>query len=119
MAKKYNGYKFPGGVIGFPRQVIKSDAYRHIKPNARALMIELQNVWRPTEPAIHFSVRRAAKILSISPNTANKAFNELEDHGFITLYCECNWFNGKAREWKLNWCYYAGREPTNEYLSWA
>ena len=119
MAKNSNAYKHPGGVIGFPRCVLRSDAYKSLNSNARALMFELQNVWRPFEPAIHFSVRRAAVNLSVSPNTANRAFNELREHGFISIDKECDWFNGKAREWKLNWLSNNGSEPTNEWMNWV
>jgi len=81
-------------------------------------MLHLQDVWKPHEPVIHYSVARAAKILGVSKGTACKAFDELEEHGFIQMAEECNWFNGKAREWRLTWQASYGREPTNEWRSW-
>lgn len=118
MASKMN-YKHQGGVIGFPRMALRSKAYTDMSPKARALMFELQDIWRPTQPAIHYSVRRAAKRMSISPNTANRAFHELLDHGFISLAKGHDWFNGKACEWNLNWLSNNGREPTNEWMNWV
>ena len=118
MAKTSPNYKHPGGVIGFPRNVLRSDAYGSLSTNARSLMLVLQDVWRPCEPSIHYSVRRAAEHLNVSKNTANRAFNELREHGFITLDTEYDWFNGKARVWKLNWLSNNGREPTNEWMNW-
>lgn len=118
MAANKKSYKFPGGVIGFPRQVLRSPAYRNISTNARALMFELQDVWRPHEPNLHYSVRRAAKALGVANNTAGNAFRELVDHEFIRCVDESDWFNGKARTWRLNWLANNGREPTNEWMQW-
>jgi len=118
MAKRSNSYKFPGGVIGFPREVLRSEPYKTLKPVSRALMFELQDIWKPYEPEVHFSVRRAAKKLLVSDNTANRAFKELTEHGFITCTEECNWFNGKARVWRLNWLSNNGKEPNYEWKNW-
>lgn len=112
MSKKSN-YRHPGGVIALPRQMIRSDAYKHLSTNARALMILLQDVWRPFEPAVHYSVRRAGENLNISRNTAAKAFLELTDHGFITCVEQSDWLNGKARVYKLTWVSPNGGAPSN------
>jgi len=119
MATIFKAYKYPGGVIGFPRIVLRSTAFKSLNSNARALMLEFQDFWRPHEPAIHFSVRRAANLLNISPNTACRAFKELEEHGFITLKEESNWLNGKARVYILNWLPRGNKEPTNEWMNWS
>ena len=119
MAKnKSSGYKHPGGVIGFPRIVLRSEAYRDLSTNARALMLELQDVWRPMEPKTHYSTRRASKALGIAHGSAAKAFKELAEHFFIKCVGESDWFNGKAREWSLTWLSYNGREPSNDWQSW-
>ena len=119
MAKKAKSYVHPGGVIGFPRCVLRSSAYRDLNTNARALMLELQDVWRPHEPGLHYSVRRAAEALGIAIGTAGNAFSELADHGFIKCVCESDWFNGKAREWRLTWLSYNGKEPSNDWMVWV
>ena len=121
MPKKKNSeqyYKYPEGVIGFPRRVLRSDAYADLPLRARSLMPELQDVWRPHEPCIHYSVRRAAKKLNIAVNTANKAFVDLVEHGFIVCIDDYDWYNGKARVWRLTWLTNNKSEPTEEYLQW-
>lgn len=111
-------YKYPGGYLAFPRQVVRSPAYKNLKPNARSLMIELQDVWRSNDPIIHFDVRRAAKLLNISTGSVSIAFNQLKEHGFIRCASESNWVNGMAREWLLTWTPNNGREPLNDFFTW-
>ena len=118
MAKKNKSYSHPGGVIGFPRYALRSDAYRDLSVTARALMFELQDVWRPRELGLHYSVRRAAEALGVANGTAANAFSELDDHGFVKCVCESDWFSGMAREWRLSWLSYNGKEPSNEWMEW-
>ena len=120
MAKrKQPRYTHPGGVLGVPRRVIRSPAYRDLSLAARCLMLELQDVWQPSEPVIHYSSRRAATALNKATNTAALAFNELSEHGFIQCIDDDDWFNGKARTYRLAWLPNDGREPTNEWMSWS
>lgn len=119
--RKPRKYKYPGGVLGVPREVLRSEAYLDMPLPARNLMLHLQDVWKPHEPVIHYSVRRAAEILRVGIGTAAKAFNVLEEHGFIRMAEESVWNGGKsskAREWHLSWLTSHGREPTNEWKYW-
>jgi len=116
MAKKRNySSTWKNGVLAIPRDVIRSEAYLDMCLPARQLMLHLQDVWKPHEPVIHYSVARAAKILGVSTGTACKAFNELIEHGFIQVDEYSDWANGKAREWRLTWLTSSRREPTNEW----
>jgi len=117
-SKRKRQYKWKGGVLGFPREVIRSKAYKDMSSNAKALMPHLQDVWKPHEPIIHYSNRRVVDILGVSAGTACKVFKELEDHGFIQMIEEGDWLNGKAREWRLTWLTSNEKEPTNEWKSW-
>jgi len=104
-----------------PREIIRSEAYLDMSLPAKQLMLHLQDVWKPHEPIIHYSVRRAATVLGVSIGTASKAFKELEEHGFIRMAEESIWYGGrssKAREWRLTWLTSNGREPTNQWMSW-
>ena len=115
MVKVNGAFKYKQGVIGFPREVIRSDAFLKLKPAAKALMMILQDVWRPHEPNVHFSVRRAGDRLNVSKNSAAVAFKELLQAGFIVCAEESDWLNGKARVWRLTWVPIKGKEPTNEW----
>ena len=118
MSKKTKYYKHPGGVIGFPRIVVRSKAYADLSCVARSLMIELQDVWNPYAKSIHFSVRRASKKMNVGISTACRAFKELESHGFIVCTSDYVWYNGKAREWILTWLSSNGSEPKNLWVVW-
>ncbi len=119
MAARRTRYKQPGGVLGFPRQVLRSPAYRDLPLAARCLMLELQNVWQPSEPEVHFSVRRAAVTLGISMSTASRAFIQLIEHGFIRNVGASNWIEGQARTYVLTWLPNNGREPSNDWQNWS
>ena len=119
MSKQFKNFRYPGGMICFPRQVHRSVAYKDLSTKARALMFDLQDVWRPGESDLHYSVRRAAQSLGVANGTAGNAFKELIDHGFIRCVDESDWFNGKARVWRLNWIVNRGKEPTNEWMEWG
>ncbi len=110
-------FKRKGGVIALPRDLLRSDAYRALQLPARCLLIELQDVWSFDRPIIHYSARRAAEALNVSPKTAARAFTELTEAGFIVMAGESDWLNGKAREYKLTWLPTNGREPTDEWAS--
>jgi len=112
-------YKQPGGVIGFPRRVLRSPAYRDLSLMARCMMLELQDVWSPANPVVHYSTRRAAESLSVSVAGASRAFKELRDHGFVKTAEESDWLNGKARVYALTWLPNGSREPTNEWQAWS
>lgn len=115
-ALKAKHFRWPGGVLGTPRQLIRSSAYRALSPEARCLLIELHDVWQPDKP-IHFSTRRLREALGISQTGAVRAFREALELGFVRLANESDWLNGKAREWILTWMPYNGREPTADWIS--
>ena len=118
MGKRKQTYTHPGGVLAVPRQVIRSPAYRDMTLPARCLMLELQDVWKPSEPVIHYSSRRAAKTLGRAAGTGALALKDLAEHGFIEIVDDASWFNGKARTYRLTWLANNGREPTNEWMKW-
>lgn len=118
MGKRKTRYTHPGGVLGVPRRVLRSPAYRDLSLPARCMMLELQDVWKPSEPDVHYSTRRAATALNASMGTASRVFHELVDHGFIERVGASDWLNGKARTYRLTWLSHDGREPTNEWMQW-
>ena len=118
MAKKVK-YRHPGGVIGFPRAVLRSEAFDDLSSHSKALMLILQDVWKPPhEPTVHYSVRRVAKKLRVSMATASRVLKELRTHGFIRCIDESDWSNGQARTYRLTWLEFNGREPSNDWAEW-
>lgn len=122
MGKKlslHKKYKHEGGFVGLPRRVFISPAYRNLSLAARCLLDELQEIYRPQRNGrIALSVERAASRLGVSFKTASNAFYELVEHGFIEHTHDANWMRGQAREWRLTYEIYRGREPTDDWKDW-
>ncbi|PJK14484.1 helix-turn-helix domain-containing protein [Lysobacteraceae bacterium NML07-0707] len=63
---------------------MQTPAWQTLSPAARALLLELRALYRPSEANVVFlSVREAAKRLGISQKPTEKAFKELEARGWI------------------------------------
>ena len=80
----------------------ESPAFRDLTMTARCLLIEFLNVYRPGRNGeLSISTRKASARLSVSENTAIKAYRALSEHGFLILTNHENWIQGKAREFEL------------------
>ncbi len=118
MAKKNRlPFDSAGGVVTIQKRLISSPAYLDLCAQAKALIPLLQQHWRHDKP-VDYGLREAARLIPCSRKLASRAFNELDDSGFI----ECvgtSLFNSrdgsKARQWRLTWLPYNGRAPTNEW----
>lgn len=123
MAKRkanHKHFKHEGGFIGLPRRVFESPAYRDLSLSARCLLDEMQSLHRPQRNGrIGFSITTACERLSITYKTASKAFEELQSHGFIDCMMTANSFGAKAREWRLTYEPYQGKEPTDDWINWT
>jgi hypothetical protein len=66
---------------------METSAWRALSPHAQALYPWLKLEWRGPETnnngAIRLSVRQAAECLGCNPNTAAKAFRDLQAKGFL------------------------------------
>lgn len=71
------------------RQVMDSAAYKALSCPAKALIPRLKLEWKGPRAnnngKIMFSVRQAADALGVSPDTAAKAFYDLQTKGFIVV----------------------------------
>src|SRR5262249_25330582 len=81
-------------------------AWQSLDGNARALYIEMARRYRgpnSTNGRIPFSVREAAVLLHVVPDTAARAFNALMERGFIriTRNSKINVEERASREWLL------------------
>ena len=116
--KKRVTFKRKEGVVGIPRIMIRSKAYKCLSGKSAKLITVLQDVYNPNEYVVHYSTKRAEEAMQMSHPTVCKAFQELMDKGFIELIGLHDWMNGKAREWRLTWLPFNGREPTDEWQFW-
>ncbi len=64
---------------------IRSEAYRSLSPEARALLVEFRALYTGRENRIFMSVRQIRERLGIGQANAQRARDELLDRGFIRL----------------------------------
>jgi hypothetical protein len=118
MVKKPNqrAFKHPGGVACLPRLVLQSEEYRTLTHKARALLIEFQNIWTERRNGyLSISHRNAMRLLNCTSDTVTKAFEELERKRFLIRWDESSYQNRKAREYKISFQPFNGREPLHEW----
>ena len=116
MPKQKPKYDRAGQFFRIYREWFESDAYRELNCRERCLLHELQAKYIPgRNEDVFLSIRDSAERLIIHPDTACKAFYRLEELGFIKLTKGELWQQKRAREWRLTFESYRGREPTDEW----
>ena len=110
-----------GGVVVLSLNLIKSQAYRSLSPQAKVLMTLLQVHWK-NDTLVDFGIREAVEKIPCSDKTAAKAFNQLQDRGFIACM-EHSFFSSrtqsKSRSWRLEWMPFNDKPPRNTWENWA
>lgn len=105
------------GVIVQCKALLNSEAYLSLSSQAKVLMTLLHSQWRNDRP-VGYGVREAQRKIPCAKGTARRAFNELEDNGFIEKIDE-SLFNSrtgsKSRTWRLTWLPYKDLPPTNDW----
>lgn len=119
--KKYSlPFDKRGGLIAIRRPLIESDAYKSLSAHAKCLLILMQVQWR-NEKAVDYGIREAMVKIPCSHATAIKAFDQLQDRGFIVMV-EPSIFNSrtqsKARTWRLTSMPFKDGVPTNNWEKW-
>lgn len=110
-----------GGVLVTPLRLLKSLTYQNMTPQAKVLMTLMQIHWRNAKH-VDYGLREAAEKIPCDRRTATKAFNTLEERGFITMidYALFNSRTGsKSRTWRLEWMPFNDRQPTNKWEEWT
>jgi hypothetical protein len=106
-----------GGVIAIMRRLVDSESFLSLSSQAKSLMLLMHVHWRNYEP-VAYGIREAEKKIPCCKRTAQKAFGELIERGFIDLVDE-SLFNSRvgsrSRTWKLNWLPYQSLPPTNDW----
>ena len=110
-----------GGVLVMPLRLIKSLAYQGLTSQAKVLMMQMQVHWR-NDKLVDYGIREAMKKVPCSDKTASKAFDQLQERGFITCMEE-SFFSSrtqsKARAWRLEWMPFNDNPPINTWEDWA
>jgi predicted RNA binding protein YcfA (HicA-like mRNA interferase family) len=104
-----------------PRLMLKSPAWLSLTAPARAIYVELEcRHFGTNNGDIGLSVRDAATLCRIAKDTAAKAFQELQEKGFIrcrrkgSFHCKVQ----HASEWELTAKPFDSGKPTNNFMQW-
>lgn len=119
MARKKHRLPFDkrGGVVTCRRDIYTSPAWLALSPVATKLMALLHVHWR-NDKAVDYGVREAMEKIGCAKGTARRAFEELQNAGFIEMVDESMFSSrtqSKARTWRLTWLPFKDRLPTNEW----
>lgn len=114
-----NGGKF----VALPEALMNTEAWGATKPAERAVLIELIRRYHGTNNGfIGLSARDAAALCNINKDTATRAFQRLQELGFIEC-AQPGGFSYKLRhaaEWRLTWlrCDRLQQLPSKAFRNW-
>lgn len=98
-------------------KILRSNAYRSLSPNARALLVELVMLDNgENNGSLYLSVQDAADRMGVADHhVASNAFDELQKRGFIELTHPAHFsvkasHKSRARTWRLTWLAGPGRK---------
>lgn len=98
--------------------MMDSAAWRRLSPNARCVWMEIVRRYNGFNNGdIPLSCREAAELCNISKNTAGRAFQELQDKGFVKIGQYAG-FKNKHRvstRWEITHERCDDKPPTNEW----
>ncbi len=115
--------KSEGQYLPLPYSQLKSPAWRALSGSAVRVWLELHTRFNGSNNgAVRLSYAEAAEALGIGKATAQRAFQNLQDKGFLVLEKEGNWYHRQAHEWRLTTKPTNGPKgrasPTNEWRQW-
>ena len=107
MSRRKKGLPFDrrGAVIVNRRSLYESNAWQSLPPQATKLMTLLQLHWR-NDKAVDYGIREAMDKIGCAKLTARKAFEQLQESGFIEMVDESLFSSrtqSKSRTWRLTW----------------
>lgn len=123
MAKpKYRYGKEPrkGHYIGYYDEFINSPAFRSLSNAAvRVLILVRQRYKGSNNGCVSLSCREVERASPMNKSTANRAFKELIEKGFIKTKKQGYFTTGMATEWILTMEPLGDNHPTNDWKYWS
>lgn len=121
--RRSKGKRSDGQFLALPYAVLKSEAWRSLSGAAVKVLFELHTRFNGSNNGrVRLSMNEAVAALGIGKGTAQRAFCELQDKGFIALTTAGNWYHRRAHEWRLTMKPVDGPKgripPTNEWKDW-
>lgn len=100
--------------------MLKSAAWRSLGGSALKVYMELRTRYNGSNNGqLILSIRDASNALGLGKATVKRAYDELQDKGFIKLRQPGRFYGRHAAEWELTDQSFNGRPPTNEWQTWA
>ena len=91
-----------GQYVPLPYAVLKSAAWRSLGGAAVKLFFELHIRFHGgNNGRLHLSMNEAVGALGLGKATVKRAFDELQEKGFIDLVTPGNFYHRRAHEWRL------------------
>jgi len=115
-AKGRNGFE---RFVPVPHRMIESEAWRSLSPPAIKVWMQLRSRYNGSNNgALSLSYADAGNLLGLGRSTIKKAFDELEEKGFIELIKLGHWHGRKATEWRVTDEGFKGKPATQEWRNW-
>lgn len=113
-----------GQYVLMPYAHLKSPAWRSLSGAAVKVWFELHTRYNGGNNGnVRLSMNEAVNALCIGKGTAQRAFQELQDKGFIALQNPGNWYHRRAHEWRITTKRMDTPKgqvaPTNEWRAWT
>ena len=102
------------------KELLNSPAWQSLRPVPRALYVEVANRYNGwNNGKIAYSIRDAKTGLHVGQATIYRAFNTLQERGFLIAHMTVC-INGKIeRKWELTDFGWGGDAASRDYLSWG
>lgn len=91
-----------GQYAPMPYAVLKSPAWRSLTGAAMKVFFELHTRFNGSNNGqVRLSMNEATEALGLGKATVQRAYDELQDKGFLALTIPGNWYHRRAHEWRL------------------
>jgi predicted transcriptional regulator len=108
-----------GQYVSIPYVMARSPAWRSLKGNSVKVYIELHSRFNGGNNGdLSLSYREAQTLLSIGRSTIARAFEELEEKGFIKKTSPGHWYGRKAATYQVTDRPNDGNIATNNWMNW-
>ncbi len=105
--------------VPIPYPMAESEAFRSLSGNALKVYVELRRRYNGANNGrLFLAFGEAAKLLGIGKSTAQRAFEELEQKGFVKQTRRGSWYGRQANEWAVSDQRHNGDRPTNAWRDW-
>lgn len=105
--------------MNIPYSTLHSPAWRSLGGAAIKVFLELRSrFYGSNNGKIILSYEDASKTLGLGKATIRRAFDELQEKGFIKLIKKGFWYGRMANEWAVTEKSYQGHLPTNDWKRW-